>query len=163
MLDLRLPGGSLRGSERFSGSSLTSLRPCGFPYPQVFDHPAKKIDLKSNPNATVEGLDPLLPRLWHSILSKIPVPEFSKGKVVQLAHLLSPALSLRLARNAYAGKTSHSALLLAFRLPSTDQPLNSPTFTTQAALDVSDLTHDSIELTESIMIRIAAFDWYLPI
>ena len=74
MLDLRLPGGSLRGSERFSGSSLKSLRSCRFPYPQVFNHPAKKIDLKPSPNATVEGLDPLLPRLWRSILSKISVP-----------------------------------------------------------------------------------------
>ena len=88
---------------------------------------------------------------------------FTMGRVVQLAHLLSPTLSLRLARNAYAGKTSRSALLLAFHLHLTDKPLNSLTLAIQVALDRSGLTHDSIELTKSLMIRIAAFDWYLPI
>ena len=83
--------------------------------------------------------------------------------MAKLAHLLSPALSLRLGRNAYAGKISRSALLLAFHLHSPDQPFNTLTSTIQAALDGSDLTHDSIERTETIMIGITAFDWYLPI
>ena len=41
---------------------------------------------------------------------------FPMGKVVKLAYHPFPALSLRLVRNAYAGKTSCSAPLLGFHL-----------------------------------------------
>ena len=55
--------------------------------------------------------------------------------MVKLAHLLFPTLSLRLVRNAYAGETSYSALLLGFYLHSTDKLLNSLPSTHKAALD----------------------------
>ena len=65
---------------------------------------------------------------------------FPKRKVVKLAHHPFPALSLRLVRNAYAGKTSCSAPLLRFHLRSIDISLNLLAFTNQAALDGRGLT-----------------------
>lgn len=60
---------------------------------------------------------------------------FPMGMVVQLAHILFPASSLRVSCNAYAGKTTRSALLLRLHLHSTEKSLNSLTFTTRAVLD----------------------------
>ena len=55
--------------------------------------------------------------------------------MVRLAHLLFPTLSLRLVRNAYAGETSCSALLLTFYLYSINKSLNPFAITPQAILD----------------------------
>ena len=60
---------------------------------------------------------------------------FPMGMVVELAYLLFPASSLRLARNAYAGKISRSSLLLRLQLHSTEISLNSLTSTNRAFLD----------------------------
>ena len=55
-------------------------------------------------------------------------------------------------RNAHAGETLCSALLLRFHLHSNDKSLSPFAFATEAALDGSGPTHDPIDLLEILMI-----------